>query len=184
MPIRLATPEDAQVLTTLAIQFRNHLAREAPTDTQFLDSIALLLALPDTEFLLATLDAAPVGYVLLRYRHSMWAAGQEATLEDLFVDPGARRHGLGKELVRFALGRAEARGCATVCLDTNENNTGSLRIYTQLGFETLSRRWQGRQLFLRRNAPVSAPASAYARPLPAGPFGGRYGRRNSPAGPG
>jgi len=42
-----------------------------------------------------------------------------------------------------------------VGLDTNENNAASNRIYTGLGFNAFSSRWQGRQLFLRVNLPVS-----------------------------
>jgi len=135
----------------MAIAFRNHLERAFPSDVQFQENIARLIVEPDAEFFLATRDGVPAGYVLQRYRHSMWAAGTEASIEDLFVDPERRKGGVGRELIRFALDRAAQRGCATVCLDTNENNAASTRIYTELGFNAFSKRWNGRQIFFRLN---------------------------------
>jgi len=96
-----------------------------------------------------------MAYVLQRFRYSMWVAGLDATIEDLFVTPEHRRKGIGKALIQFALDRARGRECLSVGLDTNENNAASNRIYTGLGFNAFSRRWQGRQLFLRVNLPVS-----------------------------
>lgn len=151
MDIRIATAQDGNALAGMAIEFRNHLERTTPTDEQFLDSVAQLISTGDAEFYLASEDGRPVGYVLQRFRFSMWAAGIEAALEDLFVSPSQRRDGAGLRLVQFALERARAKGCASVCLDTNENNEASTRIYSQLGFNAVSKRWQGRQIFYRLN---------------------------------
>lgn len=150
LEIRIALAQDAEPLAGLAIAFRNHLGREVPSDQQFRAGVERMLASPDAEFLLAGTGPDPVGYLLLRYRFSMWAGGLEATIEDLFVAPGDRRRGAGKALVQAALDRAGARGCVSACLDTNEKNLASTRIYTQLGFDAFSARWQGRQLFFRK----------------------------------
>jgi len=150
MDLRLATAQDCESLSRLAMEFRNHLERAKPTDVQFQASIARLLVSEDAEFYLASMEGIAIGYVLQRFRFSMWAAGIEATLEDLFVSPGHRQAGIGKRLIEFALVRAREKGCVTICLDTNENNTASTKIYTGLGFEALSKRWKGRQIFYRR----------------------------------
>lgn len=149
MDVRIATPEDAEALVQMAIGFRNHLGRNAPTDTQFREGIHRLLQAVDAEFYLATADGLPIGYVLQRFRYSMWAGGTEASIEDLFVDPARRQHGTGRQLVEFAIARARQRPCTTVCLDTNENNPASTRLYTGLGFSAHSRHWNGRQIFFR-----------------------------------
>jgi len=154
LDIRIATRQDADQIADLAIAFRNHLERATPSDSQFKTSVSRLLASEDAEFYLATADGHPMGYVLQRFRFSMWASGIEATLEDLFVDPTHRRKGAGKQLIQFALKRAQNRGCASVCLDTNENNEASTRIYTQLGFNAISKRWNGRQIFFRLHLPA------------------------------
>lgn len=151
MEIRRAVDQDCPFITALAVGFRNHLDRSAPSDGQFAESVARLLASEDAEFCVALDGGVPVGYVLMRYRYSMWATGMEGTLEDLYVDPSARKGGIGGSLVRFALARARERGCASVCLDTNENNAASTAIYTKLGFNAVSRRWNGRQIFFRLN---------------------------------
>lgn len=149
MDIRLAVPADAGALASLACAFRNHLGRMHPSNTQLREGIARLLADDDAAFLIARDGDAAAGYVLLRYRYSMWAGGTEATIEDLFVDPAVRRSGIGRALIRHALEHAGRRGCVSACLDTNENNVASTRIYTQLGFRAVSQRWNGRQIFYR-----------------------------------
>ncbi len=149
--IRFATQQDADAIAGMAIAFRNHLERDTPSDTGFHCSVAFLLAADDASFLIASEAGQPLGYLVLRYRYSMWADGVEATLEDLFVDPAARRGGVGRALVEEALQHATRRGCCSICLDTNEHNAASTRIYRQLGFNEVSRRWNGRQLFFRRS---------------------------------
>ncbi|GLH74576.1 N-acetyltransferase [Geothrix limicola] len=151
MDLRIATVEDSDHLAGLAVSFRNHLERTAPSDAQFQASIEYLLSAEDAAFYLAFEEGAAIGYVLQRYRFSMWAAGLEATIEDLFVSPDHRQGGVGRRLIAFALEQARAKGCATVCLDTNEHNAASTRIYTQLGFNAVSKRWNGRQIFFRLN---------------------------------
>ncbi|CAN5787526.1 N/A [soil metagenome] len=151
MQIRIATAKDEHSLVGMVVDFRNHLERQTPTDSQFQESIRLLLASEDAEFIIASIEHRAVGYVLQRYRHSMWAAGQEMTIEDLFVDPAGRKQGTGKALIQFALARAREVGCSFACLDTNEFNIASTKIYTELGFESLSKRWNGRQIFYRKS---------------------------------
>jgi GNAT superfamily N-acetyltransferase len=150
MFIRKATSEDAPAILAMVLAFRDHLERATPTSAQFEASIGKLLGSPDAHFYIATLNGPPVGYVLQRFRYSMWACGSEATIEDLFVDPSARKNGIGKALIEFALQAATSQGCSSVCLDTNEFNVASTRIYTQLGFNSVSKRWNGRQVFFRK----------------------------------
>jgi GNAT superfamily N-acetyltransferase len=158
MDIRLATLEDRRAIAGLASAFRNHLQRTEPSDDRLLQGITHLLEADDAEFCVALEGSVPLGYGLLRFRFSMWADGLEATLEDLFVEPAFRGQSTGRRLVEFALTRARARGCVTVCLDTNEHNAASTRIYTQLGFNAVSPRWGGRQIFFRRSLSGSGAA--------------------------
>lgn len=150
MHIFLAAAHHAQDIAEMASAFRDHLNRTEPSDADFLRSVQSLLASSDAEFFVCRDGDVAAGYVLQRYRHSMWAGGLEATVEDLFVRPTARQGGLGKALIQFAIARAAQRGCVTACLDTNEFNAASTRIYTQLGFDAVSKRWNGRQIFYRR----------------------------------
>jgi ribosomal protein S18 acetylase RimI-like enzyme len=152
MKIRTANPLDEPAIVAMAVAFRNHLQRDTPTDEQFQASIRTLLASPDAEFFVThEVQEQALGYVLQRYRHSMWTNGLEATIEDLFVDPAFRKQGAGKALIEFALAGAASAGCTSVCLGTNEFNLASIRIYTSLGFNAISKRWNGRQIFFRKS---------------------------------
>ena len=151
MHVRTATSDDVAAIAAMASDFRKHLQRLLPTDAQLLTSVGTLIGATDAEFFLAIEDDMPVGYVLQRYRYSMWGSGTEATIEDLFVAPRGRGKRLGTQLIEFALRMAKARSCTSVCLDTNENNAASTRIYTRLGFDSMSKRWGARQLFFRLN---------------------------------
>jgi ribosomal protein S18 acetylase RimI-like enzyme len=151
LDLRIATPLDVDRIAEMVVEFRNHLERATPTDAQFQASVARLLASEDAAFYLAIEDGTAIGYVLQRFRFSMWAAGLEGTIEDLFVSPRHRQAGAGRRLISFALEQARAKGCTSVCLDTNENNVASTRIYTGLGFNAISKRWNGRQVFYRLN---------------------------------
>lgn len=147
--IRIATPSDGPAIAALVVAFRKHLQRALPSDEDLSRSAAQLIAASDAEFYVCTVQRQTVGYVLQRFRHSMWANGMEATIEDLFVHPDARTAGLGRQLVHIALERAREKQCHSVCLDTNENNTASQRIYTSCGFNSFSSRWNGHQMFFR-----------------------------------
>lgn len=157
MHIRLATPANAAAILALTILFRNHLERTQPTEQEFAAFIPRLLASEDASFFLAHVndidnaDDEAVGYTLLRYRDSMWVNGKEATVEDLFIDPAKRKHGIGRALIAYALEHAQASGCVSACLDTNEFNLASTKIYRDLGFNEHSQRWNGRQVFFRKS---------------------------------
>ncbi len=153
MNIRTASTDDLNHMSGLVISFRNHFKRTEPTDIEFVDGIKKLMKGEDAEFFIAfDVNNSPIGYVLQRYRFNMWANGTEARIEDLFVDPECRQSGTGKLLIEYALNRAIKKRCATICLDTNENNIASNKIYSQLGFNSASKSWDnGRQIFYRKS---------------------------------
>lgn len=148
----VAEPDDAETVATLMVEFRDHNGLEWPSANSFLASVERLVERPDADLLLGAPhdDAAPAGVCQLRYRHSIWMAADDCWLEDLYVRPAARRHGLGAALVQAALARARARGCRRVELDTNEANHAALALYHRAGFSERSKRPEGeaRQLFL------------------------------------
>ncbi|MFO7299252.1 MAG: GNAT family N-acetyltransferase [Actinomycetes bacterium] len=53
---------------------------------------------------------------------------------ELFVDPGWRRRGVARELLRLCLLRLEEAGTGTVGLRVAADNTAALRLYGSLGF--------------------------------------------------
>jgi ribosomal protein S18 acetylase RimI-like enzyme len=145
--IRLATTEDAADVTRLMVAFRDWWGRDEPSDDVIAAGVETLLADPNTDFLLG---GAAAGVCQLRYRFAVWTGTEDCTLEDLFVDPEARRSGLGRALVEAAFERARERGCMRMDLDVNEANAAAVALYRAVGFDSWSDPPGGHNLFMRR----------------------------------
>ncbi|MFH7566056.1 GNAT family N-acetyltransferase [Oceanimonas smirnovii] len=63
--------------------------------------------------------------------------GNICELKKLFLLPGARGHGLGRQLAEACLAFATERGFTACYLDTLGNMTAAIRLYEQLGFQHL-----------------------------------------------
>ncbi|NEQ77681.1 MAG: GNAT family N-acetyltransferase [Okeania sp. SIO2C9] len=147
--IQIASEVDLDPLVNLAVAFRDHLGQSTPSDADFRESITLLLKDSGTEFFLGRDgQGTSLGYVQCRYRYSAWSSGLEAELEDVFVVREARLHGVGRQLVEFALTRASEKGCRLIGLNTNERNEAALALYQRLGFRSVRTLWGARQLWL------------------------------------
>jgi [ribosomal protein S18]-alanine N-acetyltransferase len=64
----------------------------------------------------------------------------EMHVMNVAVAPGARRQGLARRLLGFALRRAARGGAKTAFLELRAGNEGALALYESLGFRRLSRR--------------------------------------------
>jgi ribosomal protein S18 acetylase RimI-like enzyme len=136
--IWVAGKRDSAEVTRLMVAFRDWWNRDQPSEESFAAGVARLLDEPGTEFLLAAADAdRPAGVCQLRYRHGLWYDAPDCWLEDIYVDEGARRLGIGRALVEAALARARERGCRRIQLDVNEANTDALALYRELGFDEI-----------------------------------------------
>ncbi|MBM4257937.1 MAG: GNAT family N-acetyltransferase [Deltaproteobacteria bacterium] len=151
--VRIASAADLEALVRLAVAFRDHLTHVTPSEEAFRVSIAQLLQDTGVEFFVGCDDrGARLGYVQCRYRYSAWVSGLEAELEDVFVVPAARRRGVGRQLIEFALNRARENGCRSIGLNTNERKLEALALYRTFGFRSERPRWAGgRQLWLDRS---------------------------------
>jgi GNAT superfamily N-acetyltransferase len=149
--VRLATADDAADVTRLMIAFRDWWKRDWPSDDAFARGIERLLADDNTDFLLGWVDgsAQASGVCALRYRYGLWLDALDCCLEDLYVEEGARRHGLGEALVLAALEQARERGCGRVELDVNEANRAASALYERLGFSAYEESLGGNNRFMR-----------------------------------
>jgi len=143
---------EAEVVARLLTDFRDHMGLEWPSDNAFHAGVERLLEDPQTEYLLGAPDddSPPAGVVQLRFRHSLWWAAPDCTLEDLYVREDARGSGLGRALVEATLDRARQRDCRRVELDVWERNDPALSLYRSLGFKDEGDpETEGRHLFMR-----------------------------------
>jgi ribosomal protein S18 acetylase RimI-like enzyme len=137
----LADPSEAEIVARLLVEFRDHYGRDWPSGNSILASVERLMETTDTEYLLGSPDedAPPAAVGQLRFRHSVWTAAPDCWFEDLYVAPGARRHGLGAAMVGLALERARARGCRRVELDVTEDNEAARALYRGVGFSEFTK---------------------------------------------
>jgi GNAT superfamily N-acetyltransferase len=93
---------------------------------------------PDAEVLLAFVDGEAAGFALFFHNYSTFLARRGLYLEDLFVLPAWRGHGIGKALLVRLAQLAVERGCGRMewwVLDWNESAIG---FYESLGARAMS----------------------------------------------
>jgi len=135
-----AQPDEAEIVARLLIAFRNWWGRDWPSDNAFLAGVERLMTDTSTEFLLCAKDAdsPPVAVAQIRFRWGIWHASNDCWLEDLFVEPEARGHGLARALIEAAVQSAKARGSRRLELDVSDSNEAALGLYESLGFRCKS----------------------------------------------
>lgn len=137
--IRFATPADAQTL----LRFIHALAvYEKMPDAVKVDEPTLRAQMssahPPFECLLAERDGAAVGFALIFQSYSTWLGKPGIWLEDLFVLPEARRHGVGGALLRRIGALAIERGCGRVEWSVLDWNQLAIDFYQGLGAQIMT----------------------------------------------
>jgi len=79
-------------------------------------------------------DGAAVGVAVMRVQPSVWSHAQEAYVAELYVVPGRRRQGYGRELITEAMRVARERGADYAFLVTSEDDRLAQRLYEAAGF--------------------------------------------------
>jgi ribosomal protein S18 acetylase RimI-like enzyme len=91
----------------------------------------------------------PVGYVVLTLGFSFEFHGQDAFIDELYVDPAYRRRGIGRQAVEFVGGQAREMGVNALHLEVDDGNAPALELYQRAGFEDhhrfLMTRWLNRE---------------------------------------
>jgi ribosomal protein S18 acetylase RimI-like enzyme len=87
---------------------------------------------------LATGTGGAVGYLLCTLVYSFEHGGLMAEIDELFVGPEHRRHGIGQALLARARAELSAHGCGWLQLQVADGNTPSQGFYSRLGFKEKS----------------------------------------------
>ena len=132
--LRMATPRDARTI----LGFIRALAEyEREPDAVETDEATLRAQLeadpPPFHCLIAALEGQDVGFALFFHNYSTWRGRQGIWLEDLFVLPEHRGHGVGKALLTRVAALAHERGCARLEWAVLDWNTPALEFYRSLG---------------------------------------------------
>ncbi len=90
--------------------------------------------------LLAELDGEPIGLALYFHNFSTFLARRGTYLEDLYVKPAHRKHGVGRALLRRLARISVERGCGRFEWAVLDWNVDALRFYESLGAKPI-REW-------------------------------------------
>ena len=104
-----------------------------PVPDDFAEALRVAVETGELEVLAARAEGRVAGVVLLAYRLSVSAAGQFASIEDLYVRPGARRQGIGRALLEAVEKRCASRGVSYVEAEVEDDQAAAF--YSALGYK-------------------------------------------------
>ena len=130
--VRLAQTRDAHAVAQLLHHFNEEFGDPTPGPAWLARRIGELLSAGELTVLL--IGEPPDGLAVLRFRPAIFSAALECYLAELYVAPGRRGRGLGRELLRAAIAHARRRGAAYMELGTSEADVAARGLYESLGF--------------------------------------------------
>jgi GNAT superfamily N-acetyltransferase len=136
-----AAADRPDALALLVAQLREH--ESSLPDDAVASALDGMLDRPDRgAVLIATLDGRAVGIAVLSTMWTLEHGGQAVWLDELYVEPAERGHGIGRALLAAAYATAREYGAATVDLEVVAGHERAGVLYEREGFERLPRvRW-------------------------------------------
>jgi ribosomal protein S18 acetylase RimI-like enzyme len=131
-PIRLARAADASAFGRLLHAFNLEFGEPTPEADVIAERATPLIASGEVTVLFA--GSGPDGFAQLRFRPSLYTGELDAYLEELYVVPERRGHGLGRALLETAMEHAKERGAAHIDLNTSEDDVAARGLYDSAGF--------------------------------------------------
>jgi ribosomal protein S18 acetylase RimI-like enzyme len=130
--VRRAGPGDADHVGRLLHDFNREFDEPTPAAEVLAERAARMIA--DEEILVLLAGDGPDGIAQLSFRTSIWTGEPDAYLQELYVAPGRRGEGLGRELLEAAMELARARGATHIDLGTSEDDVAARGLYESSGF--------------------------------------------------
>jgi GNAT superfamily N-acetyltransferase len=134
-----ATKKDIPLIREFILELAEYeraLPGEAPvTEKDLADT--LFGKRPAAEVLIAYLGNIPAGFALFFHNYSTWLGKRGIYLEDLFVKPAARKHGIGFALLRALAKIAVDRDCGRLDWSVLSWNQLAIDFYKQIGAKPL-----------------------------------------------
>lgn len=129
--IRQGVPADAGAAFALihALAVHESCVDDLKIDAQAFEEAAITGRL---DFMIAELENTIVGVVTYVRRFHIWNNSDYLHLDDLFVSPTARGHGVGTKLLAALGQQAKSKGMP-VKWEVNQDNEGAIRLYERMG---------------------------------------------------
>jgi len=136
--LRIATTDDVSLILDFIRQLADY---EKMTDDVVTNEDQLRQSLfgerPVAEVVIASYDGEPAGFALFFHNFSTFLGRPGIYLEDLFVIPALRGHGIGQVLLSHLAGIAVERGCGRFEWSVLDWNTDAIRFYEQFGAKAM-----------------------------------------------
>jgi GNAT superfamily N-acetyltransferase len=131
--VRWATRWDREALTRMVVALAvQHHVQTTPEVVS--DAFDYALANPDhVRFCVAERDKTLIGVASIHTAFSTWRSAPFGTVEDVYVEPEARRSGVASALLAFLFEQARRRGFCRLQLDVQGDNTGARAFYESIG---------------------------------------------------
>ena len=134
-----ATRDDIPLIRAFILELAEYekaLPGEAPVTEEDLAS-SLFGSRPVAEVLIAYLGGEPAGFALFFHNYSTWLGKKGLFLEDLFVRPPARKHGVGYALFRELARIAVERDCGRMDWAVLDWNELAISFYRRIGARSM-----------------------------------------------
>jgi GNAT superfamily N-acetyltransferase len=134
LAIRPATANDAALLSAMIHEFAEfeHLGHEVSTTEEDILREGFGPR-PKFRAVIAEWDGQPVGYALFFEFFSSFQGRPGMFLDDIFVRPDFRKHGIGKSLLAHVAGIAFREKCFCMRWEVLDWNKQAIDFYTSLG---------------------------------------------------
>ena len=132
--LRFATADDVGLIIDFIRQLADYekMVDEVVTDEDQLRQ-SLFGERRVAEVVIASYDGEPAGFALFFHNFSTFLGRSGIYLEDLFVIPALRGHGIGKSLLSYLARLAVERGCGRLEWWVLDSNEPAIRFYERLG---------------------------------------------------
>jgi GNAT superfamily N-acetyltransferase len=132
LSVRLATPDDADVVARMLHDFNTEFDTPSPGVDVLAPRLRDLLAGDDTFAILA--GDPPAGLALVTVRPNVWYTGPVALLDEMYVVPDRRDRGIGSAVIGHLLAIARDRGFGLIEINVDESDVDAQRFYGHHGF--------------------------------------------------
>ena len=129
---RRARADDAETVARLLHDFNTEFETPSPGTAILSRRLRSLLGEPSTIAYLAGEPAAGVALVTLR--SNVWYDGPVALLDELYVQPDRRGHGLGAAMISLLVAEARATGVSAIEINVDAGDVDAQRFYERHGF--------------------------------------------------
>jgi ribosomal protein S18 acetylase RimI-like enzyme len=132
IPIRRASVADAPLAARMLHDFNTEFGEPTPGAEALSVHVGALIESGEATVLLG--GAGPDGIAVMRLRTALWTGKPEAHLQELYVAPPRRGHGIGRALLNATMATAREAGATGIDLNTGETDTAARALYESAGF--------------------------------------------------